>query len=219
MVSRYAGGPVVNGRLKQVGECFWELRGGRKRRSAVFECTCGTRIVTDHQGVIYGKTESCGCRKREPDVSNRLTHGATSRLINGNRPRTRAYSTWGKMIQRCFNRKDPKFPIYGERGITVCEKWLLFAGFVEDMGDPPQGMTLDRIDVNGNYEMSNCRWATAKQQANNTTVNVRVVLDGRSMTLKQAAEQEQVSYKRLWKYVRKQNLTLIDALRKCKQNV
>lgn len=219
MASRYSGGRVVNGRLKQVGECFWELRGGRKRRSAVFECTCGARVIIDHQKVASGNTESCGCRKHEPDASNRLTHGATSRLINGNKLRTRAYTTWGKMIQRCFNRKNPKFPIYGARGITVCEKWLSFAGFVEDMGDPAKGMSLDRIDVNGNYEPLNCRWATAKQQSNNTTVNVRVTLHGSSMTLKQAAEQEQVSYKRLWRYVRKHNIPLIDAIRKCKTNV
>jgi hypothetical protein len=122
------------------------------------------------------------------------------------------------MIQRCTNPSDPKFRIYGARGIQVCEKWLLFAGFIEDMGDPPKGMSLDRIDVNGNYELLNCRWATAKQQANNTTVNVRVSIGGRSMTLKEAAEQEQVPYKKLWKYFRKQNMPLMDAIRKCKQN-
>jgi hypothetical protein len=218
MVSRYSGGFIVNGRLKQVGECFWEVRGGRKRRSAVFECVCGIRTVIDHQKVIYGKTESCGCRKNEPDVSNRLTHGATSRLINGSK-RTRSYTTWGRMIQRCTNQNDPKFAIYGARGIRVCDKWFLFAGFIEDMGDPPAGLSLDRIDVNGNYELSNCRWATAKQQANNTRVNVRVTLNGRSMTLKEAAEEEKVPYKRLWKYVRKQNVPLIDAIRKCRTNV
>lgn len=218
MVSRYSGGFIVNGRLKQVGECFWELRGGRKRRSAVFECVCGTRIVIDHQSVMCGKTESCGCRKSEPDVSNRLSHGATSRLINGGK-RTRAYTTWSKMIQRCMNPNNPKFPIYGARGIRVCDKWRLFAGFLEDMGQPGQGMSLDRIDVNGNYELLNCRWATAKQQANNTTRNVIVAFNGLSMTLKEAAEAEQVPYKRLWKYVRKQNISLVDAIKKCRENV
>jgi len=216
MVSRYAGPRVVNERLSQQGECFWELRGNRRRRSAVFLCKCGQRFVADHQNVVIGKTASCGCRKREADVSNRLTHGATSRVKNGTHIRTKAYTVWGKMIQRCCNPNNPKFPVYGGRGIEVCDKWKSFEGFIEDMGSPPDGLSIDRIDVNGGYCKSNCRWATAKEQANNRTDNVLVDLDGKQMTLKQAAEKAGVRYKLFWKYVRVKKMSVADAIDRCK---
>lgn len=218
MVSRYAGPFIVNETLKQVGECFWEVRGKRKRRSAVFLCKCGTRTIIDHQSVLCKKTTTCGCSKLDPGISNRLSHGATSQIINGENRRTRAYTTWSKMTQRCNNPNNPKFPIYGARGIKVCGQWTAFEVFLEDMGNPPVGMSLDRIDVNGDYEPSNCRWATAKQQSNNTRSNVVVCFLGESMTLKQAAEKAGVDYKRLWKYVRKHNMGFESAIARCKSN-
>lgn len=78
--------------------------------------------------------------------------------------RTRAYRIWSNMKQRCFNKKNTRFADYGGRGITVCDRWVDFEAFLADMGQPPDGMSLDRIDNDGNYEPSNCRWTTAKQQ-------------------------------------------------------
>jgi hypothetical protein len=71
------------------------------------------------------------------------------------------------MKRRCFNPRQRAYPRYGGRGITVCERWLIFENFYADMGDPPPGMSLDRVDFNGNYEPGNCRWATAAEQAAN----------------------------------------------------
>lgn len=80
---------------------------------------------------------------------------------------TREYSTWSNMRNRCLNRNASKYPIYGGRGIQICDRWGLFENFLADMGERPEGMTLDRIDVNGNYEPGNCRWATVSQQNSN----------------------------------------------------
>jgi hypothetical protein len=81
---------------------------------------------------------------------------------------SRTYTCWSAAIGRCTNRNNTKYPIYGGRGITVCARWRYsFENFLADMGEKPIGLSIDRIDVNGNYEPGNCRWATAKQQRQN----------------------------------------------------
>lgn len=81
--------------------------------------------------------------------------------------RSRAYIIWVGMKQRCKNPKDPYFHCYGEKGISVCERWEAFENFLADMGDPPQGLTLDRINPKEGYSKDNCRWSSAKEQARN----------------------------------------------------
>jgi hypothetical protein len=80
---------------------------------------------------------------------------------------TPEYQSWHAMLQRCLNPKTVSFRYYGARGIVVCERWHVFENFLADMGERPQGTTLDRIDVNGNYEPGNCRWATSIEQRHN----------------------------------------------------
>jgi hypothetical protein len=80
---------------------------------------------------------------------------------------TRTYAAWANMIQRCTNPRYPGWDHYGGRGITVCDRWKDFVNFFADMGEKPDGLTLDRIDVNGNYEPDNCRWATIVEQNSN----------------------------------------------------
>jgi hypothetical protein len=81
--------------------------------------------------------------------------------------RSRAFQCWKNMKARCLNPQHRQYPDYGGRGITVCERWLIFENFYADMGDPPPGLSLDRINNNGNYERGNCRWATVAEQLAN----------------------------------------------------
>lgn len=99
-----------------------------------------------------------------------------------------AYKTWATMIQRCTNSNRDNYRYYGGRGISVCERWMVFANFAADMGPRPAGKSLDRIDGDGNYEPSNCRWATRVEQARNRNNNRMLTVDGETRCLKEWAE-------------------------------
>ena len=102
---------------------------------------------------------------------------------------TRIYYTWKKMHARCYNPEDPNFYRYGARGIQVCRRWNSVFNFLEDMGHPPQGMSIDRIDNDGDYTPENCHWATQEQQNENTSRNRYVTFDGREQTIKAWAKE------------------------------
>ena len=99
------------------------------------------------------------------------------------------YMCWSSMKQRCQNPKATVYKFYGARGITVCERWMLFDDFLADMGPRPAGTTLDRIDSNGNYEPGNCRWANHIEQHNNTRRNRTITIGGRTQTIAQWARE------------------------------
>lgn len=122
-------------------------------------CDCGAEKTMGRRTLVGGRGFSCGCWQRTAASMTHFRHGHANR--------SRSWRAWAGMKQRCLNPANPKYPDYGGRGIRVCERWLSFEGFLEDMGEKPDGMSLDRIDVNGNYEPGNCRWATAKEQCDN----------------------------------------------------
>lgn len=147
---------------------WWECR-----------CACGaTRKVKERS--LLGGTQSCGCLRKELFWHRNTKHGQCG---------TPEYIAWQNMNERCRNPINPRYEIYGARGIKVCEAWQSFSVFLNDMGlRPSQNHSIERIDNNGGYEPKNCRWATDKEQMRNTRLTVRITHDGKTMCLTDWAE-------------------------------
>lgn len=139
-------------------------------------CSCGTEITLNGAKLTRGHTKSCGCLRRERGRSMLLTHG----LAN-----TPTWRCWASMRQRCTDANCAAFRHYGGRGITVCAPWLAsYGAFLADVGErPSQAHSLGRIDNDGNYEPGNVRWETWAQQGINKRSNVRLTVDGETLTV------------------------------------
>lgn len=157
-----------------------------KGRSRKCRCDCGNEITVGRASALTsGNTTSCGCLRNELTRTRFKKHGAC---------RTPIYAVWSGMIQRCENHKNKKFDRYGGRGIFVCKEWReSFDVFFRDMGNPPNGCSLDRIDNDGPYSPSNCRWANHKTQSRNKGNNRIITLQGRSLTVSEWAEERGIS--------------------------
>lgn len=122
------------------------------------KCDCGNYTEVPIYRLRTGHTRSCGCLVK----TNGLKHGHSP-----NGKKSTSYISWYSMKQRCLNPNNRYYKYYGGRGITICERWMKFENFLEDMGERPKELSLDRIDNDGNYEPSNCKWSTRKEQQNN----------------------------------------------------
>lgn len=156
------------------------------------QCQCGKQHIAYGSHLKNGNIQSCGCWGLE-----RLKNSTTK---HGMRPRgkwNKFYKCWHSMKQRCLNKNLKSYQKYGGRGISICSEWLDFKNFYTDMYQSFQQhisqygekqTAIDRIDNNGNYEPNNCRWATCKEQMNNTSYNRLITFNGQTLTLQQWAD-------------------------------
>lgn len=136
-------------------------------------CDCGAEKTVRLSNIKSGQTKSCGCERVRVGKAN-ATHGEGS---NGRR--SHEHLAWAAMISRCNNPRVPNYHDYGGRGISVCDRWRTYEYFLADMGRRPSHIhSLDRVDNNGNYEPSNCRWATREQQSLNKRTNRLITFNG-----------------------------------------
>lgn len=136
----------------------------------ICQCDCGSALKrVPGKSLLSGHTKSCGCYHKERIKESARRHGMTD---------TPTYRTWAKMLDRCYNSNHKAHHYYGGRGITVCDEWRSFEGFYRDMGDRPNGKTLDRIDNDGPYAPWNCEWRTMKEQSRNRRSNVTITFNG-----------------------------------------
>lgn len=154
------------------------------------KCECGNELAVCGADLKGGNKASCGCLKRDITRLKNFSHGMTE---------TPEYKTWCKMKSRCYVETDASYPSYGKRGILVCPQWLnSFEVFFADMGPKPKGdYSIERLNVNGDYEPGNCVWATQKEQSRNKRNTVRVTYKGESVSLRDLADKLRVPYLRL----------------------
>lgn len=159
-------------------------------------CDCGTERVVKAQSLLSGKSKSCGCLHSDVMKSVGKQYNTKHGMTN-----TRLYRIHRHIINRCTNPNDIRYNNYGGRGITMCNEWFDFETFAKWALDNGynDNVSIDRIDVNGNYCPENCRWASNLEQANNRTSNKMYTFNGETHNIKQWSEIYNIPYKKLWK--------------------
>lgn len=169
---------VLNHAGKKYAEQFW-----------LCQCDCGTKRILIGGTLKKGSSKSCGCYSKEQSTK----HGMEQ---------TKTYTTWAQMKARCRNKNHKEYPRYGGRGIQVCERWDDFRNFYADMGDKPDGMSIDRINNDGNYEPSNCRWVAQTEQIRNRRVSPKFIWDGENKSLAEIAALHNLPWRRVYERIR-----------------
>lgn len=166
--------------------------GARRQRSIEWECMCdcGTLTKVASSKLVSGETRSCGCIRAEIHT----THAMSSTL---------EYRIWSQMKERCYNPNNSRWPTHGRRGIKVCDRWRnSFENFIADMGArQSQGLSIERLDNDGDYTPQNCIWATSQQQAENRGTTRLIEIDGKRQSLKAWCREVGVPYLRTWKRI------------------
>lgn len=161
-------------------------------------CDCGNITLSISSELKRGNKKSCGCLSKEVaaiTAKTKATHGMYL---------TRTYSIWANLIQRCTNVKSKHYLNYGAKGITVCDKWLKFEGFLEDMGEVPEGdYSIDRINNSDGYYLSNCRWATRAEQNRNHSRNLYITWSNETRVITDWAKELKININTLKNRIKK----------------
>jgi hypothetical protein len=170
----------------EVIEQVYELRSsGKRKKMHICRCDCGNEIKVEGGNLSSGNTTRCNNCAIKTRASHRFKHGHSLLMINQGTVESKCYYTWQAMKQRCYNEKESRYARYGGRGISVCWEWIdSYESFLSDMGLPPtMEHQIDRVDNDGNYNKSNCRWVSRQENANNKSNNLIVTANGKSQTL------------------------------------
>ena len=159
--------------------------GSTRDGKALWECSCecGKMVIVCGKELRNEHTKSCGCLRKDKASECHITHGKTN---------TKLFLVWQEMRKRCYNKNNKDYKDYGGRGITVCAEWLGdFQAFYDwSMANGyRENLTIERINTNGNYEPTNCKWATLKEQCNNRRSNNYITYNGKTQTLQQWADE------------------------------
>lgn len=171
-------------------------------------CDCGNEVVVSGSNMKNGSSQSCGCLQRENTGKANRKHGLADAIP--------LYTTWGNIKARCHNSNRTDYSSYGGSGITLCDEWkndfMTFHDWAIANGYK-KGLTIERKDVNGNYDAINCTWITPSEQAKNRRNVIRVTIEGKSMTLKDAATLRNIPYARVWARLKKLGYSIEEALK------
>lgn len=157
----------------------------------LFLCDCGKEVVLRKSAVTSGNTKRCSCCAAQRSAEANTVHGGVG---------TRLYREWAGIVQRCTNPKDTSWERYGAKGVTICDEWRSFPAFRDwaFANGYDDSLTIDRIDPNGNYEPSNCRWASVREQANNKQGTLWIEYGGERLQLSYWAERLGLPYHTLY---------------------
>lgn len=202
-----------------IGQKFGKLTvlkfiGNDKYNNRIWECICECGNITkvNSCSLRSNNTKSCGCLIKE--VSSKIGLNNKKDFIMS---QTKIYRIWDGICQRCLNPKTIKYKNYGGRGIKICDEWLndsqVFYDWAINNGYK-EGLSIERVDNNGNYEPNNCKWATVKEQNNNTRHNVLIAFEGKVQNIEQWAYEKGINHKTLWARVRKYGWSVEKALTK-----
>lgn len=174
---------------------FWKCR-----------CDCGKYCFVRAHMLVHKKTNSCGCLRKESNTQKKTTHGMS---------KTSIYGTWNAMKGRCYNGANHNYNRYGKRGIIVCDEWKnSFESFYEWAinNGYKKGLSLDRIDNNGNYCPTNCRWVSTNVQNNNRGVSINITYNGKTQNLAEWCKELNLPYIRIWQRLNVYGFTFEEAI-------
>jgi len=180
----------------------------RNKKRVICLCDCGVEKDFDYANVISGRTKSCGCNRIKSMSDKKIVHGENKRS-----GRTKEHIIWHGIVGRCVNKGNTSFPRYGGRGIKVCKRWRTYKNFLADMGRcPSKDHSIDRINNDGDYKSSNCRWVSRTENMGNRRNTFFLNVRGKKISLADFCSKHDVSYPALHARLKRGFVTIEDVI-------